>query len=135
MAACFGDRNVLFGQPILPQLSDHDAICQQFRWPTPAAYNIGVELCDRSADLAPRRTALIDTRADGRTDAVPYGALRDASNRLANVLRALGIGRADRVAILLPQGPDAVGSHIAIYKLAAVALPLAVLFGVDAITF
>jgi acetyl-CoA synthetase len=126
---------VLFGQPILRQLSDYDAMYQQFRWPQPAAYNIGVEVCDRWADLDPRRTALIDSRADGRCDEIPYGALRDASNRLANALRASGIARGDRVAILLPQGPDVVVSHIAIYKLAAVALPLAVLFGVDAITY
>src|SRR5258708_20930918 len=43
--------------------------------------------------------------------------------------------RGDRVAILLPQGPDVAVSHIAIYKLAAIALPLATLFGVDAISY
>src|SRR5258708_8348208 len=43
--------------------------------------------------------------------------------------------RGDRVAILLPQGPDVAVSHIAIYKLAAIALPLAMLFGVDAISY
>src|SRR6266849_4608658 len=37
--------------------------------------------------------------------------------------------------ILLPQGPDVAVSHIAIYKLAAIALPLAMLFGVDAISY
>jgi acetyl-CoA synthetase len=128
-------ETVLFGQPILPQLSDYDAIYGKFRWPQPAAYNIGVEVCDRWADLDPQRTALIDSHADGRCDEIPYGALRDSSNRLANALRAFGIARGDRVAILLPQGPDVAVSHIAIYKLAAVALPLAVLFGVDAITY
>jgi acetyl-CoA synthetase len=126
---------VLFGQPILPQLSGYDALYRQFRWPQPATYNIGVEVCDRWAALDPARIALIDSRADGRVDEIAYGALRDASNRLANALRAAGIVRGDRVAILLPQGPDVAVSHIAIYKLAAVALPLAVLFGVDAITY
>ncbi len=126
---------MLYGPPILPHLSDYDAICHQFRWPAPATYNIGVEVCDRWAAAAPARTALIHSHADGRCDEISYGALRDASNRLANALRALGIGRGDRVAILLPQGPDVAVSHVAIYKLAAVALPLAVLFGVDAITY
>jgi acetyl-CoA synthetase len=126
---------VLFGQPILPQLSDYDAICRQFRWPVPAVYNIGVEICDRWAAVDPRRIALIDSHPDGRCDEITYGGLRDTSNRLANALRALGISRGDRVAILLPQGPDVVVSHVAIYKLAAVALPLAMRFGVDAITY
>jgi acetyl-CoA synthetase len=61
--------------------------------------------------------------------------LREISNRLANALRAHGIGRGDRVAILLPQGPDVAAIHIAIYKMAAIALPLAMLFGIDAISY
>jgi acetyl-CoA synthetase len=51
------------------------------------------------------------------------------------VLRAHGVARGDRVAILLPQMPEVAAAHIAIYKLAAVALPLAVLFGVDALKY
>jgi len=78
---------------------------------------------------------LIDVHDDGHCDEISYGALRDGSNRLANTLRAFGVIRGDRVAILLPQGPDVAVSHIAIYKLAAIALPLAMLFGVDAISY
>jgi acetyl-CoA synthetase len=126
---------LVFGRPVLTRLADYDAICRQFRWPTPATYNIGVEVCDRWADFDPRRIALIDTHDDGHCDEVSYGALRDTSNRLANALRAFGVVRGDRVAILLPQGPDVAVSHIAIYKVAAIALPLAMLFGVDAISY
>jgi acetyl-CoA synthetase len=126
---------LVFGRPVLTRLADYDAICRQFRWPTPATYNIGVEVCDRWADFDPRRIALIDTHDDGHCDEVSYGALRDTSNRLANALRAFGVVRGDRVAILLPQGPDVAVSHIAIYKVAAIALPLAMLFGIDAISY
>src|SRR5215470_7854973 len=123
------------GQPVLTRLADYDALYRQFRWSVPATYNIGVEVCDRWADLDPRRTALLDSHIDGHCDEISYGALREASNRLANALRAFGVARGDRVAILLPQGPDVAVSHIAIYKLAAIALPLAMLFGVDAISY
>lgn len=129
-----GDKLVP-GRPVLKRLADYDALYRQFRWPVPAIYNIGVEICDRWADVEPRRIALIDAHADGRCDEISYGALRDTSNRLANALRAFGVVRGDRVAILLPQGPEVAASHIAIYKAAAVALPLAILFGVDAITY
>jgi acetyl-CoA synthetase len=125
----------MIGQPILTQRADYDALCRHFRWPMPAAYNIGVEACDRWADLDPCRTALIDAHGDGRCDEISYGSLRDTANRLANALRAFGVLRADRVAILLPQGPDVAVSHIAIYKLAAIALPLAMLFGIEAISY
>jgi acetyl-CoA synthetase len=121
--------------PVLPQLRDYDAIYRQFRWQVPARYNIGVDVCDRWAAQEPDRLAILHARPDGRDDAITYGWLRETSNRLAHVLRAHGIARSDRVAILLPQAPEVAASHIAIYKLGSVALPLAVLFGVDALSF
>jgi acetyl-CoA synthetase len=121
--------------PVLTRLNKYDEIYRQFRWQVPARYNIGVDVCDRWAAVDPGRVAILHVRPDGREDAITYGWLREASNRLANVLRAHGIARGDRVAILLPQAPEVAAAHIAIYKLGAVALPLAVLFGVDALSF
>ena len=72
---------------------------------------------------------------DGRSHDVSYGWLRETSNRLANVLAAHGVKRGDRVAILLPQAPEVAAIHIAIYKLGAIALPLAILFGTDALAY
>ena len=46
---------------------------------------------------------------------------------------AMASRRGDRVAILLPQAPEVAAIHIAIYKLGAIALPLAMLFGTEAI--
>ena len=72
---------------------------------------------------------------NGGVDEMSYGWLRETSNRLANVLAARGIRRGDRVAILLPQAPAVAAAHVAIYKLGAIALPLAMLFGVEAISY
>src|SRR5438445_269359 len=82
----------------------------------PTQYNIGVDVCDRWAEIAPERTAILDVGADGRVDEIGYGTLRADSNRLANVLAAYGIKRGDRVAILLPQSPAVVLSHVSVYK-------------------
>jgi acetyl-CoA synthetase len=120
---------------MLPNIRDYDALYREFQWPKLARYNIGVDVCDRWAAAEPDRLAIIHVRADGGTDQISYGALRDSSNRLANTLRAHGIARGDRVAILLPQAPEAAVAHIAIYKLGAIALPLAILFGVDALSY
>jgi acetyl-CoA synthetase len=113
----------------------YDAIYKQFRWNIPANYNIGVSCCDRWAAADPSRLAIANVRADGREEAISYGWLREQSNRLANMLRAHGIKRGDRVAIHLPQAPEVAAAHIAIYKLAAVALPVAILFGPDALSY
>ena len=120
---------------MLPHIHDYDALCRQFRWRIPDEYNIGVDVCDRWAEADPDRLAILHVQADGRADEIGFGALRAASNRLANTLRAHGIGRGDRVGILLPQVPEAAIAHIATYKLAAVALPLAILFGTEALTY
>ncbi len=117
------------------QLSDYDRLYREFRWQIPARYNIGVDICDRWAAHEPDRLAILHVRPDGRSDAVSFGALRDISNRLANVLRAHGVTRGDRVAIFMPQAPEVAAAHIAIYKLGAVALPIAILFGPDALAY
>ena len=45
--------------------------------------------------------------------------------------QAHGIGRGDRVAVLLPQTPEALLTHLAAYRLGAVVVPLFTLFGED----
>ncbi len=50
-------------------------------------------------------------------------------------MRARGISRGDRVALLLPQSFETVIAHVAIYKLGAIAVPLALLFGVEALEY
>jgi acetyl-CoA synthetase len=119
----------------MPHVSDYDELYRSFRWQLPDRYNIGVDVCDRWACVEPDRLALINVRPDGTTENVSYGWLKDTSNRLANALRSRGVGRLDRVAILLPQAPEVVTAHVAVYKLGAVALPLAMLFGVDALSY
>jgi acetyl-CoA synthetase len=125
----------MYGAPLLGTARDYDALYHSFRWDIPQHYNIGVDVCDRWALSEPRRTAIFDVHADGTIDEISYGRLREQSNRLANVLVAGGVNGGDRVAILLPQGGAAAISHIAVYKTGAIALPLALLFGPDAIAY
>src|ERR1043165_10311469 len=120
---------------MLPQIHDYDRLYAEFRWPKLAHYNIGVDVCDRWAAKDPNRLAILNLRADGKVEDITFGWLRDTSNRLANTLVAHGVARGDRVAMLLPQTPEAAAGHIAIYKLGAVAVPLAILFGVDALSY
>ncbi|AXS42298.1 acyl-CoA synthetase [Breoghania sp. L-A4] len=120
---------------MLPTASDYAGLVAGFRWNIPARYNIAADVCDRWAAAEPDRIALIHRLHDGRHETHSYEDLRRAANRLANVLRGLGVGRADRVALMLPQSPQTAFSHIAVYKLGAIAVPLASLFGVDALRY
>ena len=125
----------MYAPHVLPDTRAYDTLYRSFRWQVPAHYNIGVDICDRWARLDPRRTAIFNVRANGDVDEISYGWLRETSGRLANVLSARGIRRGDRVAILLPQAPAVAAAHVAAYKLGAIALPLAMLFGIEAISY
>ncbi len=120
---------------MLPHIQNYDELYREFRWQVPARYNIGIDVCDRWAESDPDRLALLNVLADGTREEIRFGWLKERSARLANALSAHGVARGDRVAILLPQMPEVVISHVAVYKLGAVALPLAVLFGVDALAY
>jgi acetyl-CoA synthetase len=103
-----------------------------FRWRIPPGFTIPEACCDAWARIAPDRVALID-RAGGRR--WTYGALRDASDRLANAFAAAGLRPDDRVGILLPQGAATILAHLAAQKAGGVALPLFTLFGPDALAY
>ncbi|HEX9321010.1 MAG TPA: AMP-binding protein, partial [Xanthobacteraceae bacterium] len=120
---------------MLPHIQNYDELYREFRWQVPARYNIGIDVCDRWAESDPDRLALVNVLADGTREEIRFGWLKARSDRLANALAAHGVERGDRVAILLPQMPEVIVSHVAVYKLGAVALPLAVLFGVDALAY
>ncbi len=120
---------------MIPDIRDFDRLWREFRWNIPAHYNIGVDVTDKWARIAPARPAIFDVRADGGVRTVTFGELSEKSNRLANALFSHGIRRGDRVGILLPQSPEVTIAHAAIYKLGAIAVPLALLFGDDALAY
>jgi acetyl-CoA synthetase len=114
---------------------DYASQIRDFRWNLPQRYNIGVDVCDVWARRDPDRLAILRRLPGGGSERISYGALRDASDRFALALKRLGIGKGDRVAILLPQSPAVVIAHLAVAKLGGISLPLAVLFGPDALAF
>jgi len=119
----------------LPDQPDHARLRDAFRWRIPDRYNIAVDVCDRWARAEPERPAIIEVSKDWQVAPVSYGWFREHSNRLANALQARGVTRGDRIAILLPQGRAVLTAHLAAYKLGAIAVPLAALFGVDALAY
>ncbi len=118
---------------MLTKGTDYDSVIAAFRWQVPARYNIAVDVCDRHA--AAGGTAMIVEDESGRVTRHSFRDLSLRSNRFANALRHLGIGRGDRVAVLLSQGPELAIAHLAAYKLGAIVLPLFALFGPDAIAY
>ncbi len=120
---------------MLPTADTYQALLRDFEWRIPQRFNIGVAVTDAWAAREPDRTAIIDRRPGGDIETVSYGELATASTRLAAALAARGIRRGDRVALLLPQCRETAIAHAAVYKLGAIAVPLALLFGPDALAY
>ncbi len=117
----------------LRRAADYAETVRRFAWAVPARFNITQATCERH--LGADRLALIYQDAAGAVSHYSFERLHDLSCRFANALVALGVERGDRVAILLPQGPETLVAHLAIYRMGAIALPLFSLFGPEAIDF
>ena len=118
----------------MPRNLGYEGLLERFSWDLPRSYNMGVDACDRHAWDRGRLAILYD-REDGVVEKWTYRELKKASDRFANALAGLGVGRGDRVAVLLSQTPALPVAHIAAYKLGAIVVPLFALFGEDALRF
>jgi len=124
---------------VAPNLTDYETTRATFRWDDEraalaglpgGALNIAHEAVDRH---------VIDGRADhvafryvtksGDSHDVTYGDLARVTNRFANVLAALGVGRGDRVFTLLGRVPPLHAAMLGTLKLGAVVSPLFSAFG------
>lgn len=120
---------------LLPEIRDYDRLRAAFRWDIPARFNMADAACDVWARAEPDRPAIIDVKRNGDVETVSFGDLAQRSRRLAGALVRAGIRRGDRVAVLIPQGWAVPTAHLAVYRMGGVALPLANLFGVDALAY
>lgn len=120
---------------MLERRDNYDDLYRDFRWDIPDRFNMGVAVSDRWAADNPERVAIYDHGTAGDAGTLTFGELSAKSNAFANALAGLGVRPGDRVALLLPQSFETVIAHVAIYKLGAIAVPLALLFGVDALEF
>ncbi|MGB0853814.1 MAG: AMP-binding protein [Pikeienuella sp.] len=124
--------------PVFDELApakDWASLRSGFKWRPAARFNIAEMICERWANFAPDRVALIDLDASGTAQEWTFRDLSRRSSQLANVLTAHGIKRGDRVAVLLPQSAETLLTHLATYKIGAILVPLFTLFGEDGLKY
>ena len=108
---------------------------REFRWAVPARFNIAEVCCARWARTTPQAVAVRWEHEDGTRADFSYADLQQAAGRLSNVLRRHGVARGDRVAIVMPQRFETAVAQIAIQQMGAVAMPLSMLFGPEALEY
>lgn len=114
------------------QDGDQQQFSCSFRWRVPARFNIAEDVCGRWAGDR-GRFALYYEDASGFSSAHTFWDIQRDANRLSNVLAALATVVGDRVAIVLPQRPEAAIAQVAILQMGAIAVPLAPRLGPDAL--
>jgi acetyl-CoA synthetase len=113
----------------------HASLHAGFHWQVPAQVNWFELCCARWAQLTPQAPALICENEAGAIRTHSYRELHEAARRLAAALAQRGIGRGDRVAIVMPQRWETAVAHMAVSALGAVAVPLSMLFGPEALLY
>jgi acetyl-CoA synthetase len=111
----------------------HAAMHAAFRWAVPSTFNIAQACCTRWAE-APDGASRVAIRAHGG-GTLTFAALQAQANRLSHVLAALGVRRGDRVALVMPQRFETAIAYMAVFQLGAVAMPLSMLFGPEALEY
>ena len=117
---------------MLPHSQTYEEMRKTFRWEFPEPYNMGWDVCDKWADREPDRTAIIDLTSGTRKD-ISFGQLKTLSNRMANYLVSKGMAPGDRIGVLRTQSVWTAATHIAIWKMGAISIPLFTLFGEEAL--
>ena len=116
---------------------NHADMHAAFAWQVPPRFNIAQVCCTRWA-REPDAAQRVAIRAHGATASaatLSYGALQDRADRLGHALAALGVRRGDRVAIVMPQRFETAIAYMAVFQMGAVAMPLSMLFGPDALEY
>jgi acetyl-CoA synthetase len=106
-----------------------------FKWYTGAKTNIVHNAVDRHLKTwRKNKLALIWVSEDGREERTfSYYSLNREVNRLANIIKAMGVVKGDRVTIYLPRIPEIVFAMLACAKIGAIHSVVFAGFSVDAL--
>nr|WP_315849235.1 AMP-binding protein [uncultured Rhodoferax sp.] len=113
------------------------ALHSSFGWQVPQHFNMA-QACSQRWAAQPDATKRVAVRAystGAESTFYTYSELQAQANRLSNALRVLGVQRGDRVGIVLPQRFETAVAYMAVLQLGAVAMPLSMLFGPEALQF
>ena len=123
----------------MSQLQDsYFQLHSQFGWHVPEDFNIADVCCTRWAKKTPNAVAIREHASNqslAKSKTYTYLELQQAANFLSAKLADAGVKRGDRVAIVLPQRFETAVAYMAVLQMGAIAVPLSMLFGPDALEY
>ena len=103
---------------------DHQGRLTDIHFEYPDNFNFGYDIVDAIASQTPDKRAMLWCNTLGEEHEFTFAQIRDASNRIANVMTAAGIGRGDHVMVCLKRHYEYWFTAIALHKLGAVMVPV-----------
>ncbi len=96
---------------------------QNFKITVPERFNFAYDVLDELAATKPDKTALYWTNDQGEKRVVSFAEMKRLSDKAANYLSSLGIGKGDMVMIILKRDWQFWYTIMALHKLGAVTIP------------
>jgi acetyl-CoA synthetase len=112
---------------LLSYRDDYESARREFAWPRLDEFNWSLDWFDVIAAEHPDRLALRILTDDGSDVSLSYGSLSARSSQVAGWLRGLGVGRGDRVLLMLGNVAPLWEVILATMKLGAVIIPASTL--------
>jgi acyl-coenzyme A synthetase/AMP-(fatty) acid ligase len=107
----------------LDRAADYERARAGFTWQVPDRFNWSVDVLDVWADRQPDAVALVAVDATHTVETYSYADLARRSGRFANLLRARGVSKGDRVIVMLPRIAEWQVAMTACLRLGAVPIP------------
>ncbi|MBU3897264.1 MAG: acetate--CoA ligase [Nanoarchaeota archaeon] len=127
--AAMKDLNIEWYKPYTKVLDDSAGI-EWTKWFIGGKLNIIHNCLDRHAEGSKKNNiACIWEDEKGDSKKLTYLELYKETNKLANALRNIGVGKGDTVGIYMPMVPEIVAGFLAILKIGAIAVPIFSGFG------
>lgn len=105
---------------------NHDGYLNKYKafsWDLPKTFNFGRDVVDDWAARTPGREALIWCDESGKEERYTFSDISKKSSQVANLLRAYGVKKGDRVMVMLPRIPQWQLIMVGCTKLGAIPIP------------
>ena len=106
-----------------------------FKIKCPENFNFGYDVVDRIAETEPEKTALVWCNTEGKELILSFRDMQELSNKAANVFRAHGIAKGDKVMVMLKRHYEYWYTAVALHKLGAVLVPVTHMLTVEDVKF
>ncbi|GAM19876.1 hypothetical protein SAMD00019534_030510 [Acytostelium subglobosum LB1] len=115
--------------------NNYDEAYNNFKWTIPEHFNIGMDVCDKHLIDRPNQPAIVHEDESGNVEKITFAQLYQQSNQLANAMEQHGIAKGDRVGVLLSQGIETALSHVTVFRMGSISIPLFTQFGPEGLVF